>query len=169
MNPLNVSREKIFNFSEKVSEFYGYDASKNDIFSVISTLGGRVVIKGWDDVFTENDDSIIINSKRDFTIFISKLCGEQRNIFSIAHDLGHYFLHYCVPRKTGTMKMVRKGFDERVEWEANWFASRFLMPSKKFLDSYERCRGDLRFVAREFNVTNLAVQCRYEQYEFQGN
>ncbi|EJV49188.1 hypothetical protein IEK_02898 [Bacillus toyonensis] len=61
------------------------------------------------------------------------LVGNERSTpsrikFTLAHELGHYLLHKHVKKEDFNKKEVYK----RMEDEANYFASSFLMPAKSF-------------------------------------
>lgn len=75
------------------------------------------------------------------TIFLSNglLDDEHRMRFTLAHELGHYFLHYgllCQYIELNDNSIQRINFicqtqqdKDRMEQQANWFASELLMPS----------------------------------------
>lgn len=78
---------------------------------------------------------------------------ETRILFSIAHELGHLFLHLL--DDNGKI-MFNEGFQRNMEkteqeLEANEFAAAFLMPDDRFV---EVCRKNLK--GQKVNVTKVA-------------
>jgi len=80
-------------------------------------------------------------------IGVNSLDGEKRQRFTIAHELGHYFLHDrsqpFLDDLTGRFKVMprnevsREGSDIR-EMEANLFAAELLMPEQRIRRDLER-------------------------------
>nr|BDD45678.1 hypothetical protein 1 [bacterium] len=78
-----------------------------------------------------------------FKVELMRATFPGRELFTIAHEIGHIMLHYKWPsdaewikrcedfEKTGELSMYRKEYN-RVEFEANLFAACFLMPEKEF-------------------------------------
>ncbi|SRR5258708_4730999 len=69
-------------------------------------------------------------NKKDKTIFVEKEEPYTRKMFTIAHELGHYFLHEDKKAEFFYRAQVLKLDDEKSaeEQEANWFAASLLMP-----------------------------------------
>lgn len=72
----------------------------------------------------------------------------ERRIFTVAHELGHLVMH------RGEYDAAKEEENERVEREANQFASHFLMPDGPFRKEWEQARG-LDFVRRVFKVKRI--------------
>lgn len=75
-------------------------------------------------------------------VLINSLDSPVRQRFTIAHELGHYLLHVDALRnnpKYGIMKRhpIGQGDNDVYEIEANFFASRLLVP-KFLLEQYEQ-------------------------------
>jgi Zn-dependent peptidase ImmA (M78 family) len=60
----------------------------------------------------------------------------------MAHELGHYFLHYLFQNQTESLVIKREGTN-RAESEANWFAEAFLMPAEEFEKEFAESEGYL--------------------------
>lgn len=128
----------------------------DELTSVVTKqLGGEVEFRSWKTGPT--DGSIHVRGPRNFTIFLSPYTGPLRDRFTIAHELGHYFLHSLVGEKP--IEINREG-SGRVEWEANWFAAGFLMPEEKFREVWRETSGRIPALASRFNVSTQAVQIR---------
>ncbi len=112
--------------------------------------------------------SIIARSINDFEIVISEHTSARRDRFTIAHELGHLFLHLPMVQDlepNASMRATRylvEGDPEqqRAEWEANWFAAQLIMPRKEF----KKCIKNfgVSSAASIFGVSELAAKVRAE-------
>lgn len=152
--PCNVRKDAIEAFAAKFAEAIGYEAG-DDLDQIVKNLGGRIVLQSFG-AARESEASIRVHEKGKFDIFLPAHTTFERDRFSIAHELGHYVLHY--PLKNRPMEAWRFG-SNRVEWEANWFAAGFLMPEKEFRKKFDET-GSPVFLARHFKVSVSAVQAR---------
>lgn len=153
--PCNLPRAEIEALAERVAEHFGLpDCSLGD---VVRRLGGKIKYEPLLDLCPE-DGSIIVRARNDFTIVLPVETGECRDRFTIAHELGHYFLHSNQGARPGIAR--RRAESERLEWEANWFAGALLMPAQKFRLSHKKHGGELRRVAVDFGVSQAACQVR---------
>lgn len=109
----------------------------------------------------ERSETLQVFSDYSFDIFLPFNSSNVRDNFTIAHELGHYFLHVRNNKLKirRVAKFNRKGSD-RLEWEANWFAAEFLMPHKEFKKEAEGCNKNVMTLARKFGVSASAVQVR---------
>lgn len=78
-----------------------------DLYALVKALGGRIRQSSFDEFVNGEDGSIFIERKGDFKIRLSPFNLVTRDRFTIAHELGHYFLHYpkVNPRPSEPMKM----------------------------------------------------------------
>ena len=56
--------------------------------------------------------------------------------------------------------MTLRYSNTRTEWEANCFATAFLMPEDKFKKTFEACKGDIIAVARALRVPEADAKFR---------
>lgn len=158
--PTKLPREKIMSIGEQVAEAFSYTDDFN-IERVVDELGGRIVLNDfWDNL--ARTGSLEVTSLRDFDIFIPNHTTHERDRFTIAHELGHYILHYLPnvgPQTDSPFRIDRYG-NSAIEREANLFASAFLMPERQFRDAYGQFGGDLSAVATRFGVSEIAAQVR---------
>ena len=133
---------------------------------VVKKLGGRIEFLAWEDWLTHSHDTITIDGPGDFTIRLMWSDGPLRHRFTIAHELGHYFLH----SRQGKVPMVagRDGTNRRVEWEANWFAAAFLMPEAAFRAAAGTYGRDPLRLAGQFLVSVEAATVRLQTLELKG-
>lgn len=137
---------------------------------IVAIIGGKIVYGGLENYGVSGDaigGEIIANSSDNFTITLSKLTAPIRDRFTIAHELGHLFLHLPAIKANSADSIMRAtryvdNTDEnqqRTEWEANWFAASLLMPMgamKMYIDS------DPEYIAARFNVSKRAAEIRLE-------
>ena len=134
-NPTELDMKSVFQIAERAADDFGY-SEHNNIYQTITDLGGQVFAKDFWAEGSSEGGSLVVRAEDDFTIFVPNDTSLERDKFTIAHELGHYVLHYLWPRYVKgepefMLRASRYGSD-RSEWEANWFAAAFLMPEKKF-------------------------------------
>jgi Zn-dependent peptidase ImmA (M78 family) len=84
---------------------------------------GILIVKT--DLFNEKTDGLsTISDKGTHIIFLNKRMPNDRQRFSLAHELGHMIMHFDIP-----------AISENVEEEADRFASEFLMPERDIKNS----------------------------------
>ncbi len=126
-----------------------------DILQLTESLGGRIHYRNMfeDDV---DVDTIFVHRKNDFDIVLPDHSTPRRDRFTVAHELGHFFLHAWMGQRP--LKAARNGSD-RAEWEANWFAAGLLMPKAKFKAAHKEKRS-LSWLADKFDVSEHATKIR---------
>lgn len=162
----NLTKGQIFSLAESIANQLGFRPG-DDIHKVVEAIGGSVEAK---DTLTEDPEksgSLYVSGPESFKIIIPAHTSLLRDRFTIAHELGHFVVHYLWKRKNGnlsadTMVALRKGSD-RVEWEANWFAAAFLMPAQIFTESFRAAGNSLPEVAAKFGVSTSAAEVRAKQ------
>lgn len=156
---LGASKDAVMDYAEMVAEKLGINPDTN-LIEIVTRLSGKAIPDPSADFMKDQAGSLIVQSKNDFTIKYSPYTSPERARFTIAHELGHFFLHYINQKKCqGQMQATREGSD-RCEWEANWFAGAFLMPKDKFKTAFERFDKDLSTIASYFNVSESAAEVR---------
>lgn len=128
-----------------------------DLDSIVSNqLGGKIQYQNTTN--PELDGSLVVEGEGNFTIFLSPYIGRLRNRFTVAHELGHYFLHSEMGNKPFRIHNEGEG---RGEWEADWFAIGLLMPEKEFREAIESGNSDEE-VAAQFDVSTHLARTRRE-------
>ena len=128
---------------------------------LVSTLGGKIDYNIIDNCA---DGMVTKNSNGEFVISLSENQSSERRRFTIAHELGHLFLHMGFPNDDWNPKkkiFFRYGYSE-LEYQANEFAACLLMPEKIFIDIVNTNldkSGNVNVinVARYFEVSESAV------------
>ena len=120
----------------------------------------------WKDI----SGAICLSKKEEVQIFVNEEKPENRQYFTIAHELGHYFLHEeDLKEKKGifdansmpTLYRTDIGLSDRKEREADHFAGSLLMPKKRVKEIWKKF-GDIERCANIFSVSQAAMAVRLE-------
>ncbi|AJI74296.1 hypothetical protein BZ13_1585 [Francisella philomiragia subsp. philomiragia ATCC 25015] len=104
----------------------------------------------------KKDDISGLCDKSNNIIYINTKDAPVRQLFTLAHELGHYMLHENsepLPRHTAY------NYDP-LELEANHFAANLLMPTKVFKKVFEAFNGNINKISTFFGVSRPAVAFR---------
>jgi Zn-dependent peptidase ImmA (M78 family) len=93
------------------------------------------------------------------TIVVNDDYPASRNLFTIAHEIGHYILHNSSQNRFDQYRKYTPK-ELREEKEANDFAGELLMPKYKFEEVFNELRGDVKKIAERFGVSQKAVEVR---------
>lgn len=133
-----------------------YDAQgRADIAELVQKLGGNITTSP--NMFAP--ESLVIERPGAFRIILPPAASARRDRFAVAHELGHYFLHYRLPGLDGTA-VFRRGTRDRTEAEATIFASSLLMPASQFRQIVEQHGGNWHAIAAVFEVSPRAAAAR---------
>lgn len=163
--PTQASKGKVHAFAEDAARRLGFQPG-DAIEPLVRNLGGTI---SYLNPFTNEGHappSIFVNNSRSFTIFLPVTTSPRRNRFTIAHELGHLFLHFPMVQKEtpGASMTATRWVDEadpqqqRAEWEANWFAAGFLMPHERFGKLAVEVSNSSAALAKVFDVSEQAVR-----------
>lgn len=130
----------------------------DDLEPLVKRLGGRIEFQQLAD-WVGDVDEIEVRGPSDFTIYLSHFSGPLRDRFTVAHELGHYFLHSSMGEQP---VRVRRHGRNRVESEANWFAAGFLMPKLEFAEQAAKCQNNAEHLAAIFRVSTQAAEVRLQ-------
>ena len=130
------------------------------------------------DEFNHRQSGSISNEDGRFVIYVNALHPKSRQLFTIAHEIGHYILHKKQlekekehidtveqPIKNGHPILHRTGSknytpeQQQMEIEANDFAAELLMPKKHFITFWDKAES-IDEVAQHFGVSASAVALR---------
>lgn len=161
---LGAPKASIQKFAEDVAKKLEFRFA-NNIESVVARLGGEIVVGSSGDG-DQVSGSIIAKAIDDFTIFVSPLTSLKRDKFTIAHEIGHLLIHLNAIKKADPDAQMRatRWVDEdnpqqqRAEWEANWFAASFLMPTDDFTDTYNE--NGLEETSLIFGLSESTIKIR---------
>lgn len=116
------------------------------------------------------DDKIhgnIMYKNNKFIINVNDRHSVYNNIFTIAHEIGHYLKHNEQVIQNGFVDRIRNVKEANVsphirkmEREANNFAASLLMPKDKFTELFIQTNGDLEILETFFKVSIEAIKYR---------
>ncbi|HLP45187.1 MAG TPA: ImmA/IrrE family metallo-endopeptidase, partial [Candidatus Kapabacteria bacterium] len=141
MNP--TKRKGIQKFAEDIYHHFQLQIPV-DAKAVAKALGGRVIETETE--LAEEIDAKIDKEGDSFKITLNANNPNTRSNFTIAHELGHLFLHMGYLVDSERWKNINKytdsvyyrfGNDEE-ELEANEFAAAFLMPEKTYRETVKK-------------------------------
>lgn len=166
--PSRASKLSVWDFAEKQRNAVGL-INGFDLPNLVSQNRGEIEYIGMFD--DDQTDAIVVEPDGSFVIRLSSETGALRDNFTIAHEIGHLLLHWPKVRKAqdGCGMRATRRVDEskedlvRCEWEANWFASAFLMPREQFCEAYSK-----GVASEAFGVTHAAVEVRAKTLGIDG-
>ncbi|TGL04978.1 ImmA/IrrE family metallo-endopeptidase [Leptospira bouyouniensis] len=153
------SKSAIKKIAEWVAEKLEFSVG-GSIESIVKKIGGELVFLGPSNIMQVGDEqlgAILIHEQFKFQIFIPNYTLEFRDRFTIAHELGHYFLHYIFTDERKPL-IAARGVSNKVEAEANHFAACFLMPEDEFRNDYSKM--NLSQLSSKYQVSKLAINVR---------
>ncbi|WP_294210281.1 ImmA/IrrE family metallo-endopeptidase [uncultured Sphingomonas sp.] len=158
-----LSKPQVYKLAESVAQQLSFSAG-DDITAVVERMGGSVQVQDTLLSDPEHTGSLYVESPSSFRIVVPSHTSPERDRFTVAHELGHYVLHYLWAKKKNPsvpdrVVAFRRGSD-RIEWEANWFAAAFLMPEAEFRAAFAAKAGDIRAIADTFRVSSAAAEVR---------
>ncbi len=156
-NPCNLRKSDVEKVAENVATRTGFKPGQ-PVEPIVKKLGGKIEFLSWETWLSHTHDTITVDEPQVFTIRLMGSDGPLRHRFTIAHELGHYFLH----SRQGAIQIEagRDGSNKRVEWEANWFAAAFLMPETGFRAAAKLFGADPLRLAGQFLVSVEAAKVR---------
>lgn len=164
--PSNLNKDAIANLAKQVAGHVNYVAG-GEMESVVSKMGGEIQymdLYGVGAGGNSDSGSIQIDGFRKFKITLAHHTGVLRDRFTIAHELGHYVLHYLYPKQfqgqdLGKVMAQRYGSGLE-ETEANIFAACFLMPADEYKVEYKKLAGSHTDLSEKFGVSTRASRLR---------
>lgn len=130
----------------------------------VKKTGGKVRINGSPATYEAEGGSLVIHGPHEYTIFLSPYTTPLRDNFTIAHELGHFVLHYTPQRERFGEEDLPLIFARYgtglMEWQANRFAAAILMPKGPFSRDYKELQGELELLAGRYGVSVPAAEIR---------
>lgn len=124
--------------------------------------------------FPDNISGMIFKENDKYFILVNKFHSIGRKSFTIAHELGHYFLHrealddssqivsYIKSNNQDCPALARGLSYNSMEREANNFAAEILMPEQEFINQCN-CANSIEDVAYYFGVSVQAASIRADK------
>ena len=161
-----VRRKKIESITYGLLKNYGFEKSGFDIEELVKQLGilysEKVLGKNVSGASAIHDDIklIVVNSQH----------NPPRKRFSIAHELGHLFLHpESLVNFSAQSVLYRDGVPsektDQLEIEANYFAACLLIPERLIIHEIggrtEFDEEAIEILARKFKVSQIVMSLRF--------
>lgn len=156
----SMLRDKINELASTVLRCYEITPPIADIAKEVEKLGGEIKEDCSLGVFS---DGKIEKQGDSFSISVPTSQSSARKNFTIAHELGHLFLHmgYKIDKElweSPENKVYNRSGDSEFELQANEFAAAFLMPKelyKKVMD--ENTVGNTVYIAKVAKFFNVSI------------
>lgn len=164
-------RNEINNLAEDILAFFEIDVPISDMEEVVTLLRGRLSEKEGSSICSDgNIKKVNSNDDIDFEICVPKEQSNNRKNFTVAHELGHLFLHmgYLINddlwNNFSDSTILNREGNSEFELQANEFAAAFLMPRKLYKEIMDKYSDDNKVligkVAEYFNVSIDAASYR---------
>lgn len=167
-------REIINNLTEDIITQFKIEIPINNIDNVVEKLGGRIVNNTSLGLAGLGDGSVCRSGDK-FIIQVSPYQSEERKKFTVAHELGHLFLHmgYLIDEelwaKQSAEQYYRNGTSAEAEYQANEFAAALLMPKKKYKEVMDlHTNGNIVYTAEVAETFGVSVAAASNRGKFLG-
>lgn len=157
------TRNMINSLTDDIISMFNIEIPINDMEELVHCLGGSIQVN-----YTCSDGEVVKDGDG-FIIKLSPFQDEKRKRFTIAHELGHLFLHMGYLTNDELWKQQdnnvyhRMGSSEK-EYQANEFAASLLMPEDEYYNVMEKFIEnnyvDTLKIANYFNVSVDAASNR---------
>lgn len=164
-----LSRAEIERKAKDVRRQHGLDSIPIDPVVLANRLGMKVHNAKFSD---DNIVGMIAKRGDNLTLLVNQSDPPFRKRFTIAHELGHHFLHLLEDGEyvDGEANLFRMPHDDqqgitperRQEIQANMFAAALLMPEDDVRKAWEEFSSVER-LAHLFNVSEAAMGIRIDQ------
>ncbi|MDI9349259.1 MAG: ImmA/IrrE family metallo-endopeptidase, partial [Candidatus Symbiobacter sp.] len=172
-------------FAYQAADIMGYTPKTKDFRKLITDIGGKLYeLADMPSPYENRRSCVFVEENKKFIIFTSELSETKKQRFDIAHELGHYFLHYMLPyaeNKDNPPTRLKAGrglgnvseksnasehaeerenlINERAsEDEANLFAFAFLIKDETFNQTLGDFKGDLKLTADYYGVSPYIIK-----------
>ena len=164
---LGLARPDIERLANSFARAYGFEAGM-DLLKFAPRLGVTVFHRNVNESAEQAGASMVVMRPRDLRVYLEMNTSLESDRFGMAHDIGHYVLHYFVAQKRQGIAEVDmrplRAFRDTVEdqsgSEASWFGSALLLPAAAFRQSVRRWGGSVSLVAHDFLVSDRLVEMR---------
>ncbi|MDO5540722.1 MAG: ImmA/IrrE family metallo-endopeptidase [Eubacteriales bacterium] len=159
----NSTKRMINSLAEDILNIYNIPVPIQDIGEIVEKLGGTIQRE------VSFSDGTVEKNGEGFRIILSPFQDEKRERFTIAHELGHLFLHMGYRTNEKLWERQSNNIYHRIgnsekEYQANEFAAAFLMPADKYLEVLKDLAVDdmvdTSEIAEFFNVSVEAASNR---------
>jgi len=148
---------------EKEKKIYEKYASKPLFFHVIDFAKELGIVVKESDELPSKTSGFIKKTEKGIFICVNSKNHENTKRFTVAHELGHYFLHRGELQNgivDGIELKMEEGKEDPKEDEANKFAANLLMPKELFKQLWDKEDYSIGSIAERFFVSESAVITR---------
>lgn len=136
-----------------------------DLYKLCDDLGIQLEVTN----LSEHDECGYIKyCNENCKIVVDASSSKNRQRFTIAHELGHFFLHRDILEASSSKRLNRNTtgsahndyMNKVQETQANKFAAELLVPTDKLIEYSDKLNGDTTDLARIFEVSEQAMDIR---------
>ena len=158
LDPLSTSHPLLADTPLELLDRIGWSERPVDVRYIAGLAGIHVVPWSFDDEIC----AILVITEGRKAIGVNRSHARTRQRFSIAHELGHYFLGHTntvnVSLKDQFLSNTQSNpFQER---QANEFGARLLMPAKSIQEDFVAFSGSLSRLAELYEVSEQSMWIR---------
>ncbi len=147
----------------------------NSVTPLEKIIKGEKVSLIYDDYGSNSFDGMSVYDEQGFYIHLNVRNGNKPNStrgrFTLAHELGHYFIDsHRIGLKSGLLSphptIINESSYNRIEREADYFASCLLMPENRFQKEIFKRKFSIDLIqklAKKFLVSFTAAAIRFSQ------
>jgi len=160
----DLTDQQIIELAQSTAKSCGYKFDGN-IDECLTSLGGELSFTDFWKNFDDGKGSIWVMKRRKFKIWLSERASKRLNLFTIAHELGHYIVHYenSDLAESGKFMVAARYGRGPVERQADIFALNFLAPR----DHLERLirTEDVEGISNRVCVDRYLINQQIKQFE----
>lgn len=163
----SVMKKQVAALASTIRDVFKIPMPITNIDNVVKSLGGE--IREDNNLIFDDSDGYISRNGDSFIIYVSPYQSSNRRNFTIAHEIGHLFLHMGfivapdVWKAQGEAAFYRNGSSES-EKQAHEFAAALLMPEEEYVKQLKKyTQGNTvttSKIAEYFNVSVEAASIR---------
>lgn len=160
-----MTKEEIIKKTLELLDKHQIDSPVVNVFQIAESEGVKLNFVKMPDTYENVSGFFDFDTK---TIFINNYDQPKRQIFTVAHELGHFILNH-EKDKYGLLFRMQKinGENSDVEKEANFFAAHLLVPYKmlkNIMNQYNLNEKDDEILASLFGVSKEMMGYRLKTY-----
>ena len=164
----NSTRRMINSLAEDVLSAYNIAVPIGNIDEIVEKLGGTIQKEAF------FSDGAVEKEGNGFKIIVSPFQDEKRERFTIAHELGHLFLHMGYRTNNELWEKQENNIYHRIgnsekEYQANEFAAAFLMPATEYLAVLNKvAEGNMVYTSKIAEYFNVSIEAAANRGKFLG-
>lgn len=164
----NATRIMINSLTQDILTLFNIHIPIQDIDELVGMLGGSIQTD------SSCTDGSVVKEGDSFRILVSPFQDEKRRRFTIAHELGHLFLHMGYLTNAELWERQDENIYHRLgssekEYQANEFAAAFLMPQREYIKIMnENINGNKVNTSKIAEYFNVSVEAASNRGKFLG-